>query len=133
MVSIEVHAAAAAKIGLLARAWNVTHAVAVDRLIDEFEAGPRVPSPSSPVTHQRVPLHAEYQGVAVRGQYDPLSGSLEITDGPAAGRTFRTPSAAAIAVVSAVNPSVNPNRNGWNFWTITATGERLQRIRPNGR
>lgn len=134
MVSIEVHTAAAAKIALLARAWNVTQAEAVDRLLGEFESGPRSSSPTEPCpAHQLIPVHAEYQGVAARGHYDPLSGSLEITDGPTAGRTFRTPSAAAIAVVSAVNPSVNPNRNGWNFFTITATGQRLQHIRPAGR
>ena len=38
----------------------------------------------------------------------------------------------AIAVVTGLHPEVNPNRNGWSFWTITATGKRLQSIRDSG-
>lgn len=132
MVAIDVSTATASKIGLLARAWNLTEPETVDRLVAEFESRPRRPSQAERAAGapETVPVHATYQGVTVQGCYNPLVGSLEITNGPAAGRTFKTPSAAAIAVVSAMNPSVNPNRNGWNFWLITATGERLQRIRP---
>ena len=65
----------------------------------------------------------------MEAQYDPRSSSLKVTAGPAAGRRFKSPSAAAIAVVSELNPHVHPNRNGWSFWTITATGKRLQSIR----
>lgn len=130
MITIDVGHGTAAKIGLLARAWNVTPGEAVERLLQEFEAGS---SPAPPVADQQmVVVHAEYQGVRVRGLYDTLSRSLEITEGPAAGRRFKTPSAAAIAVVSAVNPAINPNRNGWSFWTITADGKRLQSIRVEG-
>ncbi len=135
MVNIDISATAAYKIDLLSRAWNMTDAETVDRLLAEFESRPRRSSQAehSGETPNTVAVHASYQGVAAQGRYDSLAGSLEIIDGPGAGRVFRTPSAAAIAVVSAVNPSVNPNRNGWNFWVITATGERLQRLRPTGR
>ena len=131
MVAIDVRRGAAAKIRLLARAWKITEGEAVDRLLDEFEAGSGLASPVAgrAADPQLVAVHAEYQGVRVRGFYDTSSRSLEITEGPGATRRFRTPSAAAIAVVSAVNPSVNPNRNGWSFWTVTATGKRLQSIR----
>ncbi|MFY1578933.1 hypothetical protein ACN26Z_29005 [Verrucosispora sp. WMMD703] len=45
------------------------------------------------------------------------------------GKTFRTPSEAARAVVSALRPGVSPQRNGWTFWTITETGQPLQTVR----
>jgi hypothetical protein len=43
MVKIDVREVAAAKIGLLARAWGITRAEAVDRLLEEFEAGTGLP------------------------------------------------------------------------------------------
>jgi hypothetical protein len=60
--------------------------------------------------------------------YDPSSRTVTIPSGPGRGE-YETPSGAAVAVVHALNPHVNPNRNGWSFWTVTATGQLLQSIR----
>jgi len=57
---------------------------------------------------------------------------VEITDGPLKGNSYKTPTAAARAVVRAYNPQVNDNRNGWGFWQLDRSGPRtwLQALRP---
>lgn len=79
-------------------------------------------------TAQGVEIHADYQEYRIEAYYDPSSRTVTIPSGPGRG-TYETPSGAAVAVVHGINPQVNPNRNGWSFWTVTATGELLQTIR----
>ncbi|MFI9804818.1 DUF262 domain-containing protein [Streptomyces sp. NPDC052301] len=79
-------------------------------------------------TKRGVEIHAVYEGQRVDAYYDPLSRVVRVPSGPGRGE-YETPSGAAVAVVHALNPHVNPNRNGWNFWTVTATGRLLQSIR----
>lgn len=79
-------------------------------------------------TEQGVEIHAIYEGRRVDAYYDPSSRTLTIPSGPGRGE-YETPSGAAVALVRALNPHVNPNRNGWSFWTVTATGQLLQSIR----
>ncbi|GGS05471.1 MULTISPECIES: GmrSD restriction endonuclease domain-containing protein [Streptomyces] len=79
-------------------------------------------------TKRGVAIHAVYEGQRVDAYYDPLSRVVRIPSGPGRGE-YETPSGAAVAVVHVLNPHVNPNRNGWNFWTVTATGRLLQSIR----
>ncbi|MFF4610054.1 DUF262 domain-containing protein [Streptomyces albidoflavus] len=79
-------------------------------------------------TKHGVEIHAVYEGRRVDAYYDPASRVVRILSGPGRGE-YETPSGAAVAVVHALNPHVNPNRNGWTFWTVTATGRLLQSIR----
>jgi hypothetical protein len=83
-----------------------------------------------------VELYAVYRHVHVKAVYFPATRLVKITDGPLAGRTFRTSSAAAGAVVEQVT-SGRPmsRRSGPRFWRVTATGERLEVLvsQPNGR
>ncbi|MEW2613612.1 DUF262 domain-containing protein [Streptomyces sp. NPDC047880] len=79
-------------------------------------------------TEQGVEIHAVYEGRRTNAYYDPSSRTVTIPSGPGRG-DYETPSGAAVAVVQALNPHVNPNRNGWSFWTVTATGLLLQSIR----
>lgn len=79
-------------------------------------------------SEQGVEIHADYEGRRTRAFYDPSSRTVTIPSGPGRGE-HETPSGAAVAVVRALNPGVNPNRNGWGFWTVTATGNVLQSIR----
>lgn len=76
-----------------------------------------------------VAIHADYDGHRTRARFTPGPGRIEITDGPLAGTTYRTPSEAARAVVGHYKPTVSPHRNGWVFWIVTDTGEPLQSIR----
>ena len=126
MPTIEVSDQQTADVALLAQAWKTTPDVVIRRLLDRFKYSRAM----APVRHRdSVPVHAIYKGVRVEGQYDLRSAKLTITAGPSAGRQFRTPSSAATAVITAVNPSVNPNRTGWRFWIITQSGDRLQSLR----
>lgn len=79
-------------------------------------------------TEQGVEIHAIYEGRRTSAYYDPSSRTVTIPSGPGRGE-YESPSGAAVAVVQALNPRVNPNRNGWSFWTVTATGQLLQTIR----
>ncbi|MEW2620775.1 hypothetical protein [Streptomyces sp. NPDC048106] len=124
---VSVDDATFAQIMLLARAWEVPPGEAVRRLIEHFQQpAPAVRAGSG--GEGDVAVHALYGGERIEGAYDPASGALTITGGPAAGH-YRTPSGAASAVLQAVNPHVKPNRNGWSFWTVTETGKLLQTLR----
>jgi hypothetical protein len=79
-------------------------------------------------TEHGVEIHAIYESRRVNGYYDPSSRTVTIPSGHGRG-AYETPSGAAVAVVHALNPHVNPNRNGWSFWIVTATGQTLQSIR----
>ncbi|GAA2423409.1 DUF262 domain-containing protein [Streptomyces glaucus] len=79
-------------------------------------------------TEQGVEIHVIYEDRRVDAYYDPSSRTVTIPSGPGRG-AYETPSGAAAALVRALNPHVVPNRNGWTFWTVTATGERLRSIR----
>jgi len=76
-----------------------------------------------------VPVHADYAGYRTHGLYIPGPARIEITDGPLVGKVFKSPTAAARAVVSHYRPTVSAHRNGWAFWTVTATHVPLQNIR----
>ncbi|RKE19196.1 hypothetical protein [Streptomyces sp. TLI_171] len=115
-----------ARVRLLARAWAVGEGEAVRRLLEHFENEPTADT-AAPVDG-RVPVHVVYEGNRVDGLYDTATRSLEIVAGPASGR-YRSPSGAATAVLQAYNPKVAPNRNGWSFFVVDATGEFLQSIR----
>jgi hypothetical protein len=81
---------------------------------------------------QGVEIYADYEGYRVRATYFKPA-RVEIVDGPLAGRSFQTPTAAARAVVRHYNPSVTDNRNGWSFWQIdngASARTSLQSIRP---
>jgi hypothetical protein len=127
MPTISLTAGTAERLRLLSRAWSVTEDDAVSRLLDEFTGGQD--EPTTKALNRAVSVHAIYEGERILGRFQPESGKVEIDSAPCAGRSFRTPSGAAIAVVQAMNPRVNPNRNGWSFWIVTDTGKTLQSLR----
>lgn len=150
--SIPVDDTTHAQVTLLARAWNVTPGQAIARLVEFFQR-PVPPAPEGGAAGgagddsgggadggggggagggsaggERVRVHAIYGGVRIAGLYDPVTRALTVTDGPASG-AYRTPSGAASAVLQALKPEVNPNRNGWSFWTVDSSGALLQSLR----
>jgi hypothetical protein len=132
MKTVELAEATHSDLTLLAQAWQVDHNGAVERLISDFRSnGPRakVGPPPQPTDQGLVEIYADYNGVRVSGVYDPKTQSVRITSGISNQRTFKSPSGAAIAVVSELNPTVDPNRNGWSFWNLVESGETLQQIR----
>lgn len=111
-----------------ARLLNVTEAEFVARAVRALgDAGERPPDrdPWEPVD-----VFAEYEDRRVDGQYVPATKRLTVTSEPLAGTTFRSPSAAARGVVGALNPArVATQTNGWRFWRVAATGQRLSVLR----
>jgi hypothetical protein len=77
-----------------------------------------------------VAIFADYEGNHVDAIYHRATKRVDITSGVLRGRSYRSPSGAAIGVVQAHNPTVQPNRNGWSFWFIAENGQALQTIRP---
>lgn len=128
MPNITVSPANADRLSLLARAWAVTPDSALGRLLDDFMRPPSNTDADGALAapDRVVAVHAVYNGERIEGQFFPDTSRLEILSGPCNGRTYKTPSGAAIAVVQALNPSVNPNRNGWSFWIVTGSGRTLQ-------
>lgn len=121
----------AQRLRLLESAWDTDSDGAVSRLIDRLSRPSATGTPAdSPQGEVRViPVYAVYEGCRVDGVYDPKAKTLTVTSSPCDGQSFKSPSGAAIAVVQVLNPSVNPNRNGWSFWTVVETGRTLQSIR----
>lgn len=75
-------------------------------------------------TEQGVEIHAVSAGRRTPAHYGPSSRIVTIPSGPGRGE-YESPGGAALAL----NPHVNPNRNGWKSWTVTAIGKLLQSIR----
>jgi len=116
------------EIDLLALAWNVTAGEVVRRLVEEFRSS-RPPAGVDTPGKGTLRIHGVYAGARVDAVYHRNTMRVDITSGVLAGQSFNRPSGAAIAVVRSFNPGVNPNRNGWNFWTVTETGKPLQSVR----
>jgi|GEM_PF-1327939 len=77
-----------------------------------------------------VAISVVYEGHRTNGSYDADTGRVDITSGPLQGTSYKTPTGAARAVVALYKPHVNPNRNGWTFWTLDdGSGRFLQSIR----
>jgi hypothetical protein len=128
MATIEVDEAVKRTVTFAARMADVTEGEIVRRLI----ATSSLETNESDTGRKAVPIYADYEGHRTRALYFAPS-RVEIADGPLKGRSFKTPTGAARAVVRHYNPSVNDNRNGWGFWQIdNGGGSRvwLQSIRP---
>lgn len=114
---------------LTASITGMTHAQVVARLIQQTRL-PAAPTSSAPAPDTAIPIYADYDGYRTKATYDRITRRIDITDGPLARRSFKTPSSAARAVVSHYKPSVNPHRNGWGFWLLDdGSGNTLQTIR----
>lgn len=132
-MKIEIASAVYADLRLLAQAWRVDEGGAVERLIAEFRSEALNtdlrPSGSTDGDPDWVKVHADYEGNRISGEYNLKTQAVRVTDGIRDRRTFKSPSGAAIGVVSELNPKVNPNRNGWTFWTVSSSGDTLQQLR----
>jgi hypothetical protein len=123
-VTTEIHE----PVRLLARAWRISEGAVVERLLTEFRSGEDHGAEHAPAVGQ-VPIHTVYEGERVRAAYDPGTHRVTILSGPLAGKSWKSPSGAAVAVVRQIKPAVRAERNGWSFWTVTATGHALQSLR----
>ncbi|SDZ29848.1 hypothetical protein SAMN05421684_4283 [Asanoa ishikariensis] len=108
----------------------------ISHLTTTFDGKQATPPPPPPPTlpnvleeDEEVAVHVIYKKTRVDGIFNKANHELRITKGPLAGRTFSSPSNAAIAVVEKLNPAREfSNTNGRTFWLVTATGRTLRSI-----
>jgi hypothetical protein len=122
-VSQPVHS----QLTLLARAWKISEGDAVRRLLEEFQRDDE-PSAHAPSTGV-VEIHADYQGTRTHGEFDATTHRVTITSGPLSGKSWKSPSGAAVALVRQANPTIRAERNGWAFWVVSSNGEAIQTLR----
>lgn len=127
MPTIEIDDSTAIAIRLAAQTAGISPGDVVRRLVEgtHVASGPGADLEVA----DRIAIHAVYEGHRTNASYNPATQQVEILDGPLEGSSYRSPSGAAIAVVQHYRPTVNPNRNGWTFWTLSDNGQALQSIR----
>jgi hypothetical protein len=130
--TVEVDAQTYRSLEFAAHMSGCTAGEVVARLV----AAASMPTPSAkedsehPEAASGVAVYVDYEGHRTQGRYDPSTTRIDITSGPLTGRSFKTPTGAARAVVAHYKPGVSPNRNGWSFWILDdASGRFLQSIR----
>ncbi len=113
-----------------ARLLGVSESDVVARAVRAF-SGDGDPAPAvAGDPWEPVPLYGEYEGQRIDAEYVRATRRLAVTSGPVAGQTFSTPSAAATAVIAALKPDrAFAQTNGWKFWRIAATHQRLETLR----
>lgn len=114
-----------------ARMSNTTAGQVVARLVEQGSMPqPAVCPADEPTSNGALAVYADYDGHRTRAMYDPETTRIDITSGPLQGTTYKTPTGAARAVVGHYKPRINPNRNGWSFWTLDdGAGLLIQSIR----
>ena len=110
-----------------ARISNMTPGEVVARLVANAST-----SSENEETEQRahgpsgvIPVYADYDGHRTEGYYDPLTTRIDLISGPLAGKSFKSPTGAARAIISHYKPDVSSNRNGWTFWMLNDGSNRL--------
>jgi hypothetical protein len=133
-MEVDLNDATEQDLHLLASAWGISPGAAVTRLIAEFRAVSKVTSGSAERQAAPTPvidIHVDYAGTRVAATFNPKTTAVRIVDGPLAGKTFPKPSSASRAVIGWLNPAQKSrSANGFEFWMVTATGKRLQTVRP---
>lgn len=128
MKTIEVDDATYRALELAAHLTGGTPGSVVETLVANASA-PR-PTPAPVADTDKCPIYADYNGERFRGLFDSTTKSIRLTSGKLAGGRYKSPSAAARAVVESERPDVDSNRNGWTFWTLDdGTGRQLQSLR----
>ncbi|MEU2712187.1 hypothetical protein [Streptomyces sp. NPDC007205] len=128
--TIEVDEQTYRSIEFAARMGGTTAGEVVARLVRNASMPPSAPAAAGAEKERTVDVYVDYEGHRTRGSYDRDTKRIDITSGPLAGQSFKTPTGAARAVVAHYKPDVNPNRNGWSFWLLDdGSGGTLQTIR----
>jgi hypothetical protein len=124
---IELDEQTHAYVRFAARVAGVAEADIVARAVAAYveDSAPPAPDPWTPV-----PIHAVYREQRVDALFVPRTHRVAITSGPLEGQKFPSPSGAARAVVAALNPERGAvHTNGWRFWRLTETDDRLEVLR----
>ncbi len=131
VATVEVDDSTFSSLEFAARMARTTAGDVVARLVAQASV-PALAAPPSGANGAStlIRVYACYDGHRAEGTYDPDTTRIDITSGPLAGRSFKTPTAAARAVVAHYKPGISPNRNGWLFWILDdGSGRFLRSIR----
>lgn len=129
--AIEVDEQTYRAVEFAARMSNTTAGEVVARLVAEASM-PQAPTAIGGLERgATVAVYADYEGHRTHGRYDCQTKRIDILSGPLTGRSFKTPTGAARAVVTHYKPDVNPNRNGWSFWVLEDGSGPLWKIRDS--
>jgi hypothetical protein len=124
MAQIEVADGTHDTVRLLSKAWGgISEGAVIQRVLSEWTPAPAIDP------HNAIAIHSIYRAVRSDATYDRTTRQITIKTGPLAGTGPYSVSGSAVALVKRISPTVHPERNGWNFWKITATGKLLQSIR----
>jgi len=128
--TIEVSDATFQKLAFAARVTGKAVGDLVGELVDaEGSSGAAPAMPATSVPPGQLPIFKIYRGRRYDGFYDPRNEAVTLVTGPFGGQVFRTPTAAAVAIVRHANPSrENAETNGFRFFK-TADGVLLDSIR----
>lgn len=130
--TIEIDDGTLRSLEFAARMADTTVGQVVARLVAQASAPPPDAARSEPRSASGVAVFADYEGHRTTGLYDPKTKRVDITSGPLQRTSYKSPTGAARAVVGHYKPKVNPNRNGWSFWTLDdGSGALLQSIRSS--
>jgi hypothetical protein len=126
-LTIELDDAYELAVRLAAKAAGISERQYVESLVHDTAAATGAQAPKQPC--RRFRLFAVYGQIRHEAECDASTGSITITAGPLAGRTFKSATASARAVVSHTNPSINPSKNGLAFWKLNdGTGRNLKSV-----
>lgn len=129
MQTIELDEQTAALVRFAARMAGLTDSEVVARAVRSY-AGQPAELPPRRDPWQPIALYGEYEGTRVEATYVPATRRVTVTSEPIAGEEFRSPSGAARAVIAALNPARTASQsNGWRFWHIAETHQRLEVLR----
>jgi hypothetical protein len=125
--AIPVDAATAMAVRFAARLYGLTPSQVVTRAVHALGDATPEKLPEAEALWAPVPVYGDYDGTRVEGEYLPATRRLAVRSEPLPGESFKSPSGAARAVVSALNPArAAPTTNGWLWWRVVATNEPLR-------
>lgn len=131
MGTVELDESTHALVRFASRMFGVTEAEVVGRAVQAYsrDRSP-VERPEQRDPWRPVPVYGAYEGRRVEGLYLPATRRLTVTSDPLPDSRFKSPSGAARAVVAAVNPDRTATQtNGWRWWRLVETDERLEVLR----
>lgn len=129
MPQIEVDDATDGYLAFAAGVAGMTKGQVVARLVAQAQSAVAPSAGEEEAEPASVRVYADYAGHRTYASFIPGPGRIDITSGPLAGQSYRTPSQAAREIVKHYNPAVSPHRNGWGFFFVAATGAPLQSLR----
>ena len=113
-----------------ARTFGVAESEVIARFVRAFSRKPDDTPEVPRDLWEAVPIVAEYEGHRIEGLYLPATQRVTVTTEPLPHSHFKSPSGAARAIVTVLNPErTSPQTNGWKFWHLAETDERLEVLR----